>query len=276
MYGVQVLCQVYESAWRGVYAGSLSIDHVIVIARTHDEVSTQLHLILITDSARDLGVSYLTMAPHVSAVCRATYYQLWQLRPLMRSLSFDAAKLLVQAFISTRLDYCNSLMYGISDNLDRRLQAVQNATARLITSTRRCEQLHWLPVRQHVHFKLAVLAYKTLHDRLPSYLAEDCQLVAFVGHRHVSSSANQHTVWWSLVCRCGATNWEQSANPIARLRTITRTIQAVTQDTSLQAYIRLLTAAAQSDSVLRALGTNWLTSLLTICKQNMQTCFFDW
>ena len=47
----------------------------------------------------------------------------------------------------------------------------------------------------------------------------------------------------------------QSA-PIARLRTITRTIQAVTQDTSLQADIWLLTAAAPSDSVFRALGTN--------------------
>jgi len=99
----------------------------------------------------------------------------------MRWLSFDAAKLLVQAFISTCLDYCNSLMYGISDNLNGRLQAVQTAAARLITSTRRCEhitlvlqQLHWLPVRQRVHFKLAVLAYKALHDRLPSYLVEDC------------------------------------------------------------------------------------------------------
>ena len=86
---------------------------------------------------------------------------------------------------------------------------------------------------------------------------------AFVGHRHVSSSANQHTVLWSLVCRCGATNMEQSANPLARLWTITRTIQAVPQDTSLQAYIWLLTAAAPSDSVFRALGTNWLTYLLT-------------
>ena len=74
---------------------------------------------------------------------------------------------------------------------------------------------------------------------------------AFVRHRHVSSSANQHAVRvrWSLVCRCGATNVEQSANPLVRLRTITRTIQAVTKDTSLQAYIRLLAAAAPSDSV---------------------------
>ena len=150
-----------------------------------------------TDNACDLGVIvdiYLTMAPHVSAVCRAAYYQLRQLRPLMHSLSFDAAKLLVQAFISTHLDYCNSLMYGISDNLNRRLQAVQNATVHLITSMRRCEhispvlqQLHWLLVRQRVHFKRAVLPYMALHDRLPSYLAEDCQQVAVTRCRLHSS-----------------------------------------------------------------------------------------
>ena len=49
-------------------------------------------------------------------------YQLWQLRRLICSLSFNAAELLVQAFISKHLDYCNSLLYGISDNLYRRLQ----------------------------------------------------------------------------------------------------------------------------------------------------------
>ena len=76
----------------------------------------------------------------------------------VRLLSFYAAKLLVRAFVSTRLDCCNSLLYEISDNLYRRLQAVQNTVARLITNRRRCEhitpvlqQLHWLPVRQRVH-----------------------------------------------------------------------------------------------------------------------------
>jgi len=70
----------------------------------------------------------------------------------------------------TRLDYCNSLMYGIADGLMQRLQAVQNAAARLITGARRRDhispalrQLHWLPVRQRVQFKLAVLVFKALH-----------------------------------------------------------------------------------------------------------------
>ena len=129
------------------------------------------------------------MTTHVSAVCRAVYCQLRQMRPLISSLSFDATKLLLQVFVSTRLDYCNSLLHGISDNLYRRLQAVQNAAACLITDTRRCEhimpvlqQLHWLPVRQRVKFKIAMLVYKALHNLLPANLAEDCQLVSVTGH----------------------------------------------------------------------------------------------
>ena len=62
-----------------------------------------------------------------------------------------------------------SSTYSISDILLRHLQAIQNAAARLVTGTRRCnhitqvlQQLHWLPAWQWVEFKLAVLAYKVL------------------------------------------------------------------------------------------------------------------
>ena len=71
----------------------------------------------IVDSARALGVvldSCLAMATHVGSVCRSAYYQLQQLRPVMRSLSLDVAKMLAQAFISSCLDYCNSTLYTAS------------------------------------------------------------------------------------------------------------------------------------------------------------------
>jgi len=94
------------------------------------------------------------MSAHVSVVCRSAYGYLQQLRFVTRVLSAEATKTLVYAFISSRLDYCNSLLFGICDNLLRRLQVVQNAAARLVTGTRRREhitpvlrQLHWLPVR---------------------------------------------------------------------------------------------------------------------------------
>ena len=80
--------------------------------------------VAISDTARDLGVVIdreLSLAAHVTAVCRSGYNQLLQLRPVIRSLSMNATKTLVQAFISCHLDYCNSLLYGISDGLLQRL-----------------------------------------------------------------------------------------------------------------------------------------------------------
>jgi len=65
----------------------------------------------VSKTARNLGVivdSQLTLSAQVAAVCCSGYYQLQQLRPLVRSMSSDAVKTLVQAFISCRLDYCNS------------------------------------------------------------------------------------------------------------------------------------------------------------------------
>ena len=81
------------------------------------------------------------MADHVAAVCRSCYYQLRQLRSVARSLSAEAVKAVVHAFISSRLDYCNSLLTGVNDGLLRRLQSVQNAAARLVTGTRRCDHI---------------------------------------------------------------------------------------------------------------------------------------
>jgi len=90
-------------------------------------------------------------------------------------VSEDASKILVQVFVSCRLDYCNSLFFGISEGLMNRLQSVQNAAARLVTGTRRSDhispvlrQLHWLPVRQRVHFKVATFVHQSLSGIAPS------------------------------------------------------------------------------------------------------------
>jgi len=162
--------------------------HYVLVLGTH---------VAISDTARDLGVvidSELSLVAHVMAVCRSGYNQLRQLRPVVRSLSVNATKTLVQAFISCCLDYCNSLLFGISDaatdevGLLRRLQSVQNAAARLVTGARWCDhitpvlrQLHWLPVRQHVVFKIAGLVHQSLVVAALAYLADDCCLLSDVG-----------------------------------------------------------------------------------------------
>ena len=103
--------------------------------------------------------------------------------------------ILVQAFISCRLDYCNSLMSGMADSLLQKVQSVQNAAARLVSGASRRDhitpvlrELHWLPVRQRIHFKLGCLMYKSLSGQTPQYLADDVQLVADSGRRRLRSA----------------------------------------------------------------------------------------
>jgi len=100
-----------------------------------------------------------------------------------------------QAFDISRMDYCNALCCDITDELMRSLQSVQNAAARLVTGTRRCDhissvlrQLHWLPVRQRVMFKIATLVHRSLSGSAPGYLADDCQLVADARVRQLRSA----------------------------------------------------------------------------------------
>jgi len=115
----------------------------------------------------------------VLLLTRSGSYHMRQLRPMLRSLTHEAARTLVQAFISSRLDYCNSLLYGLPQSLISKVQSVQNAAARLLTGTRRGDhispvlrQLHWLPEQ------LACFVYSSLSGQAPPYLADDIHLVS--------------------------------------------------------------------------------------------------
>jgi len=84
----------------------------------------------------------LSMADHGTAVCKSCFFQLRQLRPIRSCLTMDSAKTLVHAFISSRLDYCNSLLVGAADCVIRKQQRVQNVVvARLITGTRKFDHI---------------------------------------------------------------------------------------------------------------------------------------
>ena len=90
------------------------------------EVPVMSSTVRTVDTTRDLGVvidSGLSMADQVSTICCAAYYHLRQLRTVTRCLTPEATKTTVQAFICG-LDYCNALLYGIADDLLRRLQSV--------------------------------------------------------------------------------------------------------------------------------------------------------
>jgi len=83
----------------------------------------------------------------------------------------------------------------LPDTLLRKLQSVQNATARLITGTRRSDpispglrELHWLLIRKRVKFKVACLVRQSLSRHAPLYLADDCHLMSDSTRRSLRSA----------------------------------------------------------------------------------------
>jgi len=156
-------------------------------------------------TVRDLGVyldADVSMAAHVTATVKACFASLRQIRIVRRSLSREALLTLIRALIVNKLDYCCSVLAGVSGTLQRRLQmqSVFNATARLVFSARKSEhvtpllqELHWLKVLERIQFRLCVLVHRCLHGNAPPYLAETLRLtlnhaaISGLGrHRHYS------------------------------------------------------------------------------------------
>ena len=102
----------------------------------------------------------------------------------------------MHAFITSKLDYCNFLLYGCRKMQLKKLQYVQNTAARIITRTRKFDHitpvlsdLHWLPVSYRFVFKIILLVLKSLNSLSPSYLADR---LSYQSHsRNLRSSSRQ-------------------------------------------------------------------------------------
>jgi hypothetical protein len=146
----------------------------------------QLHCgdahLLPTDYVRNLGVAFdsqLRMERHINAIVKTCFYHLRNIGRIRRFISKDACRSLVQAAVTSRLDYANSLLYGVPQYLMDRLQRVQNAAARVVCCIGRRDHitpalvsLHWLPIKSRIEYKILLLTYKTVHDCSPGYIGD--------------------------------------------------------------------------------------------------------
>ena len=133
-------------------------------------------------SLRNLGVIFdqsMSFEAHVKTLTRSCFFHLRNIAKLRSVVSRNEMEMLIHAFISSRLDYCNSLFTCLNKSSIHRLQTVQNAAARLLTQSNRWSHitpiltsLHWLPVNFRIHFKILVLTYRALHGQAPQYITD--------------------------------------------------------------------------------------------------------
>ena len=129
-----------------------------------------------------LGVTLdktLSFDEHVKNTVKASNFHIKALRHIRPLLNKSIANSVACSIVTTRLDYCNSLLYGTSKtNLDK-LQRIQNTLASVVAGSRKrdhitpvLKDLHWLPVEQRINYKIALTTHKILQDKQPAYLAE--------------------------------------------------------------------------------------------------------
>ena len=145
-----------------------------------DSVNVGASVIKSPSSVWNLGTwfdSHMSMDAHVRKVCSKVFFGLNKIKQIRKFLSQDVIKTPVHAFVTSHLDYCNSLLYCISKYQLRRLQRVLNAAARVTCLLPRYAhitpalfELHWLPVAPRIKFKIALLTFKALRGFAPAYI----------------------------------------------------------------------------------------------------------
>ena len=118
---------------------------------------------------------------------------------MRRSLSKECLRTLVHAFVTSRVDHCNGLLYGSYSYLLDRLQSVLNSAARLVLNIAKFsgisaairDELHWLPIRKRIEFKIVLLVRHCLVGAAPEYLMELCRPVSSAAGRQSLRSASR-------------------------------------------------------------------------------------
>ena len=120
--------------------------------------------ILSSSKVCDLGVvidECLSLDDQISAtrICRSINFHLQNIGRVRNLITTDSAAQLIHALISSRLDFCNSILYNLSNNKIERLQRIQSQAARILTrSSRRnyitpvVRDLHWLRFNNKIMF----------------------------------------------------------------------------------------------------------------------------
>lgn len=167
-----------------------------LVFRVDDEIIKQSRF------EKNLG-SYLdntlNMEKEVAMTVRSMYYHLRKVAKIRWNLDHNTCARVINAIVTSRLDFNNGILLGMPAKLSKRLQLAQNHAAKLLMQKRKCDhvspllvELHWLPVNARVKFKVLVTVYKCLKSATaPSYLS---QLLQMQNHNRTLRSSQDRSL----------------------------------------------------------------------------------
>jgi hypothetical protein len=153
------------------------------------------------DVVRDLGVlldNSLSMKNQISSITKSCFFHLRRIRQVKKSLNEKCLRTLVQALVISRIDYCNSVLYGLPASTLQPLTTVLHCAAKLIKNlnardhiTPTLRELHWLPIQARINFKICLLMYRIYTHTSPSYLSSLVTLCSSIQSRRGLRSSSQ-------------------------------------------------------------------------------------
>ena len=114
--------------------------------------------------AKNIGAIFdttMSMLPHINNVCKSAFYHLRTISRIRKYLSTQTTETLIHAFVTSKLDHCNSLLYNVPKHVIKKLQSVQNAAARLLLYSHPLRSSH--PLFFFIFFFIFLILFKHIY-----------------------------------------------------------------------------------------------------------------
>ena len=169
--------------------------------------------IAFSSTVKNLGVlidESLTFVPHIKNCRKTSFFKLKNLRHIRNYFNRSSFESIINALITSKLDYCNSLFINLPASYITLLQSIQNYAARLILRRGLYSSvqpllfhLHWLPVKDRITFKILLITYKIIHLSEPNYLVSQLKLKTSARTLRNQDNLTLETPWFKNSARMG-------------------------------------------------------------------------
>ena len=114
-----------------------------------------------------------------TGICQSAFYHLRNIAQISKHASFRLCETLIHTFVTSKIDQYNIVLSCVRQDQVRKLQYVHNSAARFLTGSRKHEHitpvlrdLHWLPIHEHIRFKILLMTFQWVNQPAPFYLSD--------------------------------------------------------------------------------------------------------